>query len=194
MATPEAKPDINRIVLTPSGNCNFAYLSGLRNYKHENMLPAMKHALSSPDTGIKNSWSGTYVPVAYRSSYAGMWLFAQESNDETLRTNPYGPAFADLIEKLRLGQVIRLPGVPNVQHHNMKGYVFAWIRDTKASNAWWIENVQKHDSVIQAQNAAVVVKQQLVQEESCSSLTAMSPTGWNFNASTRMSRSSETAG
>ena len=126
------------IRIDPSGNCNFAYISGLRAYL-DDMPSAMAYVLTTPPDYYSRNKSG--LPT-YRQPFNGMYLFAQGSEDP-VKDRPYAHRFKAFIEENKLGEVHELPPVPNPQHANKKGILFVWILDHKACAKWWNENVLK---------------------------------------------------
>lgn len=128
------------ITITSSGNCNFAYLSGLRHYSTPD--EALRVALTEPqDNGY-----GVFAPKnadpepRYRTPSPGMYLFAQGS-DDPVTEKPYAPAFKAYVEEQGLGTVHEMPPVPNRMHGNAPGILFIWIINHAACAKWWIANV-----------------------------------------------------
>jgi hypothetical protein len=128
------------IIITSSGNCNFAYLTGLRHSDTPEL--AMREALTNPtDNGY-----GVFAPKKadpepmYRTPSHGMYLFAQGS-DDPVAERPYAPSFKTYIEEQGLGTVHEMPPVPNRMHGNQPGILFIWIINHEACAKWWMEKV-----------------------------------------------------
>lgn len=126
------------ITVTGSGNCNFAYITGLQAH-----LKAPEVAMAEVLTA-RTDYYGYQKPKdakpEYKTPAGGMFLFAQGSED-SVRTKPYAPQFKKFIEESSLGIVHELPPVKNPLHNNKVGILFVWIIDHEACRVWWHTNV-----------------------------------------------------
>lgn len=118
----------------PSGNCNFQYISGLRNYYPS---PGMKAVLQEVFTMPKNGY--TKIPV-FRNPQCAFLIFAQGSEDP-ISVRPYAPKLKKLIEKYDLGDVWESAPGKNPLHCNKPGIMFVWHLDYDRIKQWWNENV-----------------------------------------------------
>src|SRR4051812_47893008 len=128
-------------MINASGNCNFAYVTGLRTY-----LDCPEQAMADLLTVPKSSYYWSSPAQAdkskptYRAPANGMYLFAQGSED-SIKTNPYAHTFMAFIEFNELGAVFEIPPVANPAHNNKPGILFVWAIDHAACKAWWKKNV-----------------------------------------------------
>ena len=134
---------LNCIQITGSGNCNFAYVTGVRTYGYTEI--GLHTALQHLFTGVHPSYSWSSVPPkdskpAWRGINCGAYIFAQGSEDNIV-VNPYAPNLAELIIKLGLGEITKVGPIPNSLHMMKPGYMFIWVIDHKACLAWWQANV-----------------------------------------------------
>lgn len=127
-----------QILKTPSGNCNFNYLTGLYYHKDTPEL-AMASVLTIPPNPYPQP--KTPVPPAYHKPSCGMYLFAQDS-DSDVKTNPYGPNFKAYIEKEGLGTVTEI-AANNPLHGCRVGILYVWKINQEACANWWNQNVLK---------------------------------------------------
>jgi hypothetical protein len=134
------------ISISASGNCNFKYVTGLRNYEQGNPVAIMKDVLTAPPNGydLFNTRKKNDPPV-YNNPSCGMYLFAQGSDDDPVKM-PYAREFKELIERDGLGKVVEIEPVPNPLHSGHKGQLFVWIIDHAACRSWWERNVLSKDS------------------------------------------------
>lgn len=116
-----------------SGNCNFQYFTGLRNYE-KNSEMALFHALSRATVDLDGYPNG----YAYRKPESGMYLFARDSDSELT----YARGLADLINSLELG-VASEHIAKNPRHNNRNGILYVWIINTEACEKWWKENKER---------------------------------------------------
>ena len=126
------------IQVTNSGNCNFAYVTGLGSHDC-NPYEMMKELLTVPRNAYGYWASGKVIKEPspnYREPQGGMYLFAQGSEDP-VSLRPYAPKFKEYIEEHKLGTVIECPPVPNPLHYGKIGILFVWIIDHKACRDWW---------------------------------------------------------
>lgn len=132
------------ITIQASGNCNFAYVTGLRNYTG---VPqdAMAELLTTPHNHY--SYYSTVAkpagPPTFRKPMNGFYLFAQGSEDNT-KNDPYAPDFKAFIEREGLGEV-HAHTAKNPQHSGKTGILYVWTINHDACATWWKKNVQaKH--------------------------------------------------
>jgi hypothetical protein len=150
----------NTITIAGSGNCNFAYLTGLANYSAERSELALKHALTGPITK-HDSWGrplATFAAPEPRYLPYGMLLFAQGSTTP-ISENPYAPRFMQEILKAGLGKVIEHEPVPNIVHGGMPGVLFVWIINHTARRIWWEVNVRQAHAAAERNTLSTIKKE-----------------------------------
>ncbi len=124
-----------------SGNCNFAYMTGLRSYRTKDMpdVVAWIFGQRKGDDIWGNKPDIRTKPTISLPTY-GILIFAQGSEDD-IKKMPYAPEFRDYILENSLGTVIETGGIPNYLHNNKEGYMYAWSIDRKAVTKWFEEHV-----------------------------------------------------
>jgi hypothetical protein len=122
------------VYITNSGNCNFAYISGLC-YFTKTPEQAMAGVLTIP----VSSYYTKPVKPGYRIPQSGMYLFAQGSEDP-VKTNPYAPNFRAYIEQEGLGSVTEI-SANNPLHNGKVGILYVWVINREACEAWWKKHV-----------------------------------------------------
>lgn len=89
----------------------------------------------------RSIYSKPYTPDTYRKPSAGMYLFAQESDEKTDNI-PYGPQFRAFIESNGLGEVTSHVA-KNPLHYNRTGILYVWIINQDACSKWWAAQQKK---------------------------------------------------
>jgi hypothetical protein len=133
----------NTLSRSPSGNCNFQYISALKSYLGKPEV-ALIHILTAPHRGAGYAY-GAVAPSkgakpVYASTQYAMYLFAQGSED-SITLKPYGPQLKNTIEAAGLGVVLDCGPAPNLLHNNKPGILYVWKVDHAACAKWWKVNV-----------------------------------------------------
>lgn len=122
-----------------SGNCNFAYATGIREYVGRPEV-AIGHMLTVSAATFTRLDNRVIPELRYNKPHNGIYLFAQGSKDP-VSTRPYAKQLAAAIKYYGLGKVVEIGPVLNPQHTNRPGWLYVWHINEPACRKWWTHNV-----------------------------------------------------